>query len=53
MALYLRSALHHGQRFDGPAIVAQEDTTLCIPEGYAARIDAFGNLHLSAQEDAR
>ena len=52
MALYLRSALHHGQRFAGPAIVAQEDTTLCIPEGYDAAVDEFGNLHLLAAEAA-
>ncbi|MCC7281105.1 MAG: hydantoinase/oxoprolinase family protein [Acetobacteraceae bacterium] len=52
MPLYPRGALHHGQHFRGPAIVAQEDTTLCIPEGYDAEVDEFGNLHLSAEEIA-
>ena len=47
--LYLREALQHGHRFDGPAIVAQEDTTVCIPQGFAARVDAHGNLHLLAK----
>jgi N-methylhydantoinase A len=50
MALYLRANLHHGQRFAGPAIVAQEDTTVCIPAGFAAEVDAFGNLHLLTEE---
>lgn len=48
--LYLRDALHHGQEFAGPAIVAQEDATTCIPTGFRARVDAFGNLHLHAQD---
>lgn len=52
MALYLRGALHHGQCFAGPAIVAQEDTTTCIPEGYDASVDEFGNLHLLAGQAA-
>ena len=46
--LYLREALHHGHRFAGPAIIAQEDATTCIPAGFAAEVDAHGNLHLHA-----
>jgi N-methylhydantoinase A len=46
--LFARTGLHHGQTFHGPAIVAQEDTTVCIPERYQARVDAWGNLHLLA-----
>ncbi len=53
MPLYLRDALHHGQRFAGPAIVAQEDTTLCLPAGYDASVDAHGNLHLQTSTGAR
>ncbi|WP_372619463.1 hydantoinase/oxoprolinase family protein [Falsiroseomonas sp.] len=49
MPLYLREALHHGHAFAGPAIVAQEDATSCIPAGFAARVDAHGNLHLEAE----
>ena len=49
MPLFLRDALHHGHSFAGPAIVAQEDATTCIPAGFAASVDAYGNLHLRAE----
>jgi N-methylhydantoinase A len=49
MPLYLREKLHHGHVFAGPAVVVQEDSTACIPSGFAARVDAHGNIHLSAQ----
>jgi N-methylhydantoinase A len=44
--LYLRDALLPGQTFAGPAIVLQSDTTSCIPAGFDARIDAYGNIVL-------
>jgi N-methylhydantoinase A len=50
MALYLRDDLLHGQRIRGPAIVAQEDTTICIPAGFDGTVDAWANLHLAWQE---
>ncbi|MEJ1976422.1 MAG: hydantoinase/oxoprolinase family protein [Acetobacteraceae bacterium] len=50
MPLYLRDALQHGHRLSGPAIIAQEDTTICIPAGFAGQVDAWGNLHLAWQE---
>jgi N-methylhydantoinase A len=46
MALYLRDELLHGHRMAGPAIIAQEDTTICIPAGFDGTVDAWGNLHL-------
>jgi N-methylhydantoinase A len=46
LPLYRREALHHGHRLTGPAVIAQEDTTICIPAGFAGAIDAHGNLHL-------
>lgn len=46
VALYHRAELRHGHRFAGPAIVAQDDTTICIPAGFAAHVDAWLNLHL-------
>jgi N-methylhydantoinase A len=46
LPLYLREALRHGHRLTGPAVIAQEDTTICIPEGFVGSIDAHGNLHL-------
>lgn len=48
LPLYWRDDLRHGHRFAGPAVVAQEDTTLCIPGGFDAEVDAHGNLHLTA-----
>ena len=42
MALYLRDDLLHGHRLSGPAIIAQEDTTICIPAGFAGEVDAMG-----------
>ena len=45
--LYLRDKLHHGQTLFGPAIIAQEDTTVCIPAGFKGAVDALGNLYLT------
>ena len=33
----------------GPAVIAQDDTTICIPAGFAGTVDAHGNLHLEWQ----
>lgn len=49
MNLYARDALLHGHVLSGPAIVAQEDTTICIPAGFTGAVDAYGNLHLTWQ----
>ena len=50
VGLYRREALGAGAVFEGPAIVAQEDTTLVIPAGVAARVDRHLNLHLAFAE---
>lgn len=50
--LYLRDALRPGHRFAGPAVVAQQDTTVCIPEGFDAEVDAWLNLHLTLRPEA-
>lgn len=44
--LYDRKKLKNGQSFQGPAVVSQEDSTVCILEGFSATIDAQINLHL-------
>ena len=44
--LYERSALRAGHAFDGPAVVAQADSTVCIPRGFAATVDDHGNILL-------
>ena len=41
---YDRDRLRHGHRFGGPAIVCQYDTTLAIPPGWNARVDAWRNV---------
>ncbi|HRJ45631.1 MAG TPA: hypothetical protein PL105_27260, partial [Caldilineaceae bacterium] len=43
-ATYDRSRLTPGNRFVGPAIVYQFDTTTVIPPGWKARVDGWGNL---------
>ncbi len=44
--LFRRDALRHGHRIAGPCIVAQEDSTSCIPPGLAGEVDRYGNLRL-------
>ena len=48
--LYHRGDLQAGQRLAGPAVVAQEDTTLAIPSGFTGRIDTHLNIHLGRAE---
>lgn len=50
VGLYRRADLLPGSRFAGPAVVAQEDTTVAIPAGATARIDSHLNLHLTFAE---
>lgn len=52
VALYHRDALRNGHHFSGPAVVAQQDTTVCIPEGFDAEVDAWLNLHLILRSEA-
>ncbi len=47
MPLYRREALGNGHRFAGPAVVVQEDTTVCVPPGMSGAVDRLGNLHLT------
>jgi N-methylhydantoinase A len=48
--LYHRADLKAEQRFKGPAVVAQEDTTVAIPAGFSGRVDSYLNIHLSRAE---
>lgn len=52
VALYHRAALAPGHRFSGPAVVAQDDTTICIPAGFEAHVDAGLNLHLMLRTES-
>ena len=31
----------------GPCVIAQDDTTTIVPDGYAGSVDRFGNLILA------
>ncbi|MFC4671564.1 hydantoinase/oxoprolinase family protein [Seohaeicola nanhaiensis] len=48
--LYRRRNLTPGAEFDGPAVVAQEDTTFAIPAGATAHVDRHLNIHLTFGE---
>lgn len=50
VGLYSRADFRPGSRFEGPAVVAQEDTTVAIPAGASARVDRYLNLHLTFAE---
>lgn len=47
--LYDRERLQPGNRFAGPAVVFQYDTTIVIPPDWAAAVDPFSNLLLKME----
>ncbi|MGA9633985.1 MAG: hypothetical protein WBQ41_01965, partial [Solirubrobacterales bacterium] len=47
-AVYERGKLSPGMRLEGPAIVAQDDTTTLVLPGHRAEIDRFGNIVLQS-----
>ncbi len=42
--IYDRSALHPGQRIEGPAMIDEASSTTALPPGAIARVDGYGNL---------
>jgi N-methylhydantoinase A len=44
--LYRRQDFRAGQNFTGPAVITQDDCTTCVPPGFAATVDAYGNLRV-------
>jgi N-methylhydantoinase A len=48
-AVYRRAALRAGGVCDGPAIIAQDDTTTLVAPGWHCRVDSLGNLVLERQ----
>lgn len=48
--LYLRTSLCAGQNFNGPAVVAQDDSTTVIPHGYTCHVDEYANLRITKGE---
>ena len=43
-SVWSRLALPAGTRLEGPAILEQPDSTIVVEPGFAARVDALGNL---------
>ena len=44
--IHERGALRPGNVISGPAIVAQDDTTMVLEPGYAGTVDRFGNIRI-------
>lgn len=47
--LYKRESLHPGQQFKGPAIIVEYSSTLVIPPGWDAEVDAWENVLFSLE----
>ncbi|RAI59586.1 hydantoinase/oxoprolinase family protein [Roseicella frigidaeris] len=45
-ALYARTMLRPGMGFPGPALVVEDETTTVVPRGFAARVNALGQIIL-------
>ncbi|MFC4671555.1 hydantoinase/oxoprolinase family protein [Seohaeicola nanhaiensis] len=50
IGLYRRADLMPSHRFDGPAVVLQDDSTTVVPPGFAVRVDRFANLRITEGE---
>ena len=48
-SFYQRERLRPGDRFGGPAVVAEYSATTVVPPGWGARVDGWGNLILEAK----
>lgn len=48
--VYRRNDLAPGHQFSTPSIIAQEDTTVCIPGGFNAVVDRHCNVILTVNE---
>ena len=46
--LHWRFDLAPGERIDGPALVAEDETTVVVPAGWQARLDSHGHLWMEA-----
>ncbi len=50
--VYDGAALMSGDRMAGPALIGRSDTTIFIPTGHHAEVDAFGNVHIDIRRPA-
>lgn len=48
--VHARADMAAGHRFDGPAIVTQDDCTTCVLGGYSGAVDDAGNLILRVRD---
>jgi N-methylhydantoinase A len=46
VSVYLRELLQEGHAFTGPALVDSANTTVLVPDGFEASVDAAANLRL-------
>lgn len=53
VAVVRRDRLLAGQSLNGPAIIAQDDCTTCVPTGMRVEVDTFGNLIITPFEDTQ
>jgi N-methylhydantoinase A len=51
-AVYDGAALLAGDRLAGPALVSRTDTTIFVPTGHRAEVDAYGNVHIDVRKGA-
>ena len=51
--VYLREKLPAGARLAGPAIVEEPATTIVVPPGDSARVDEYGNIHITIEQEGR
>jgi N-methylhydantoinase A len=49
--VYLRDALSSGATIDGPALIAEEQTTTVVPAAWSALMDARGGIVLTRREN--
>jgi N-methylhydantoinase A len=49
VAVYRRAELAPGAALEGPAVIAEPDTTILVPAACSARIDARGHVRLERQ----
>ena len=45
-AVHERTSLSPGMSLDGPALIIEDGTTTVVPQGFAARINALGQIVL-------
>jgi N-methylhydantoinase A len=48
--VYERADLAHGQRLAGPAIIEERETTIVLPRGWRAEVNAFGCIVARREE---